>query len=73
MRGRNEVTPGDIGRRVSFQYEFPNGYVSEVVGQLEWYDEAAATFMVKDRNEALVRVPMKGVRHGRLVREPKPR
>lgn len=73
MKGRSEVTPEHVGRRVSFQYELPNGYVSEVVGQLEWYDEAAATFMVKGRGEQLVRVPMKGVRHSRLVPDPKPR
>lgn len=72
-RGRNEVRPEHAGRRVSFQYELPNGYVSEVVGTLEWYDRAAATFMVKDRRGELVRVPAKGVRHGRVVREPRPR
>ena len=69
-RGRSEVTPEHTGRRVSFQYELPNGYVGEVVGTLEWYDEAAATFVVKDRRGELVRVPAKGVRHGRVVREP---
>lgn len=72
-RGKNEVTPDHAGQRVSFQYELPNGYVSEVVGTLEWFDEAAATFMVKDRRGDLVRVPLKGVRHGRVVRSPAPR
>jgi hypothetical protein len=70
-RGRSEVTPEHAGRRVSFQYELPNGYVGEVVGTLEWYDQAAATFVVKDRRGDLVRVPAKGVRHGRVVRESK--
>lgn len=70
-RGRNEVTLDHVGRRVSFQYELPNGYVGEVVGTLEWYDQAAATFVVKDRRGELVRVPAKGVRHGRVVREPR--
>lgn len=61
------VTPDHVGRRVTFQYELPNGYVSEVVGTLEWFDEAAATFVVKDRDGRMVRVPEKGVRHGRPV------
>lgn len=52
---------------MSFQYELPNGYVSEVVGILRWFDEAARTFVVEDRNGRLVRVPAKGVRHGRPV------
>lgn len=72
-KGRNEVTPEHVGRRVSFQYELPNGYVSEVVGELEWYDEAAATFVVRDRRGDLVRVPLRGVRHGRVVRPARPR
>ena len=65
--GRNEVGPEHVGRRVSFQYELPNGYVGEVVGYVEWFDEAAQTFVVKARDESLHRVPLKGVRHGRVV------
>ena len=67
MKGQNLVTPEHVGRRVTFQYELPNGYVSEVVGVLRWYDEAAETFMVEDRKGRLVRVPAKGVRAGRPV------
>lgn len=67
-RGQNRVTPEDTGKRVTFQYELPNGYVGEVVGTLEWYDEAAATFVVKSRHGELVRVPARGVRHGKVVR-----
>ncbi len=67
-RGQNLVTPEDVGRRVTFQYELPNGYLSEVVGTLEWYDESAATFVVKRRTGELVRVPARGVRHGKVVR-----
>jgi hypothetical protein len=52
---------------VTFQYELPNGYLSEVVGILRWYDEAARTYVVEDREGRLVRVPAKGVRHGKLV------
>ena len=35
----NLVTPEDLGRRVSFQFELPNGFLSEVVGVFERYDE----------------------------------
>jgi hypothetical protein len=64
---RQQVTPGHVGRRVSFQYELPNGWVGEVVGTLEWFDEAADTFVVKDRHDRLHRVPARGVRHSRVV------
>jgi hypothetical protein len=67
MQRRSQVTPDHAGRRVTFQYELPNGYVGEVVGTLEWFDEAAQTFVVKDRHDRLVRVPLKGVRHSRVV------
>lgn len=72
MQARNAVTPEHVGRRVSFQYELPNGYVSEVVGVLKWFDEAAQTFMVEDRNGRLNRVPAKGVRHSKVVSQPNP-
>jgi hypothetical protein len=67
MRARDEVTPEHVGRRVSFQYELPNGYLSEAVGILKWFDEAAQTYMLEDRNGKLHRVPRKGVRHSRVV------
>ena len=68
QRGRqNFVTAGDLGRRVSFQFELPNGYLREVVGKLEDYDRAAQTFMVRDREGELVRVPAIRVRFGRVV------
>ena len=67
MQRRNLVTPEHAGRRVTFQYELPNGYVSEVVGILRWFDEAAHTYVVEDRDGRLVRVPEKGVRAGKPV------
>jgi hypothetical protein len=68
MRGRqNFVSPDDLGRRVSFQFELPNGFAREVVGTLEDYDRAAQTFMVRDRDGELVRVPEIRVRFGRVV------
>jgi hypothetical protein len=67
MERRNLVTPEHVGHRVTFQYELPNGYLSEVVGILRWYDDAARTYVVEDREGRLVRVPAKGVRHGKPV------
>ncbi|HJP66269.1 MAG TPA: hypothetical protein VKA30_08200 [Actinomycetota bacterium] len=65
--GFDRVRPEDVGRRVSFQYELPNGYVGEVVGTLEAWDEAANTFLVRDRNGRITRVPALGVRHSKVV------
>jgi hypothetical protein len=67
MQRRNLVTPEHAGKRVTFQYELPNGYVGEVVGMLRWFDEAARTYVVEDRNGKLVRVPEKGIRAGKPV------
>jgi hypothetical protein len=67
MQRRNLVTAEHVGHRVTFQYELPNGYVNEVVGVLKWFDDAAQTYVVEDRDGRLVRVPAKGVRHGKPV------
>jgi hypothetical protein len=64
---QNFVTPSHIGRRVSFQYELPNGYVGEAVGILEAWDEAANTYLVRNRQGELVRVPALGVRFGKII------
>ena len=56
-----------MGTRVSFQYELPNGFVGEVVGLLEAWDEPANTYLVRDRNGGLVRVPALGVRFGKVI------
>jgi hypothetical protein len=67
MRGQNFVSPEDVGRRVSFQFELPNGYLSETIGTLELYDQAAETYVVRNKRDELVRVPARGVRFGRVV------
>jgi hypothetical protein len=64
---QNLVTPKDIGRRVSFQYELPNGYVGEAVGILESWDEPANTYVVRNRAGELLRVPALGVRFGKVI------
>jgi hypothetical protein len=64
---QNLVTPKDIGRRVSFQYELPNGYVGEAVGVLEAWDEPANTFLVRNASGELVRIPALGVRFGKVI------
>ena len=64
---QNLVSPNDIGKRVSFQYELPNGYVNEAVGTLEAWDEPANTYLVRNKRGELVRVPALGVRHGKVI------
>jgi hypothetical protein len=64
---QNRVTPHDIGRRVSFQYELPNGYVGEAVGILESWDEPANTYLVRNRQGEMLRVPALGVRFGKVI------
>jgi hypothetical protein len=65
---QNFVSPEDVGKRVTFQFELPNGYLSEAVGTLELYDRAAETYLVRNRQGELIRVPARGVRFGRVVR-----
>ena len=67
MKGQNFVTPDDVGKRVSFQFELPNGFVGEAVGVLEHYDAGADTYMVRGKDGALARVPVRGVRFGKVV------
>ncbi len=67
MRPQNAVTPQDLGSRVSFQFELPNGYTSEVVGVLERWDEEAETYFVRAKDGREVRVPARGVRFGKVV------
>jgi hypothetical protein len=67
MSSRNLVTPLDVGKRVSFQFELPNGYVGEAVGLLEAFDEGAQTYLVRTRDGELARVPLRGVRFGKVV------
>ena len=64
---QNLVSPSDIGKRVSFQYELPNGDVGEAVGVLESWDEPANTYLVRNRQGELVRVPARGVRFGKVL------
>lgn len=64
---QNLVTAKDVGKRVSFQYELPNGYVGEAVGILEAWDEPANTYLVRNARDELVRVPALGVRFGKVI------
>lgn len=61
------MTPADVGKRVSFQFELPNGYLSEAVGVFERWDEQAQTYFVRKKDGAEVRVPARGVRFGKVV------
>lgn len=67
MKRANHVSPNDLGTRVSFQFELPNGYLSEVVGTLEAYDHPAETYLVRTKAGSLVRVPRRGVLFGKTV------
>ncbi|HEX6399717.1 MAG TPA: hypothetical protein VF108_04495 [Actinomycetota bacterium] len=67
MTGGNLVTREDLGKRVSFQFELPNGYLSEAVGVFERWDEQAQTYFVRKKDGAEVRVPARGVRFGKVV------
>ena len=67
MKAQNLVSAGDVGKRVSFQFELPNGFVGEAVGTLEYYDDGAATYMVRRKDGTLARVPSRAVRFGKVV------
>lgn len=61
------MTPADLGKRVTFQFELPNGFLGEAVGTLEAWDQAAETFVVRRKDGAIARVPARGVHHGKVV------
>ena len=67
MAGQNLVAREDLGRRVTFQFELPNGYLSEVVGVFERWDEEAETYFVRTKDGGEVRVPARGVRFGKVA------
>ena len=67
MQGNNLVTPQDIGRRVTFQFELPNGFLSEAVGVFERWDEQAETYFVRRKDGSEARVPRRGVRYGKVI------
>ena len=67
MLSTNLVTPQDVGMRVTFQFELPNGYLSEAVGVFERWDEGAQTYFVRRKTGEVVRVPARGVRHGKVI------
>ena len=70
MSSQNFVGPEDVGARVTFRYELPNGYVGEAVGMFVQWDDAADAYVLTDRQGRLVRVPRAGVTHGRIVAQP---
>jgi hypothetical protein len=69
MKDTNLVTPQDVGRRVTFQFELPNGYVGEAVGVFERWDDEAETYFVRKKDGSEARVPRRGVRHGKVIPE----
>jgi hypothetical protein len=73
MSATNLVTPDDLGKRVTFQFELPNGFLSEAVGNFERWDEGAETYFVRRKTGEVVRVPARGVRFGKVVQDPTPK
>ena len=73
MAGQNLVTLDDLGKRVSFQFELPNGFLGEAVGVFERWDEDAETYLVRKTDGSQARVPARGVRFGKVVDAPRPR
>jgi hypothetical protein len=69
MPGTNLVSPTDLGRRVTFQFELPNGFLGEAVGIFERWDEEAQTYFVRKKDGTEVRVPARGVRFGKVIPE----
>jgi hypothetical protein len=67
MKGQNLVKPTDLGSRVTFQFELPNGFTSEAVGVFERWDEEAQTYFVRRKDGTEVRVPARGVRFGKVI------
>ena len=67
MQKQNFVQPTDIGKRVSFQWALPNGLLQEAIGVLELFDHASETYVLRDKHDRLVRVPVRDVRFGKVV------
>ncbi len=67
---RNQVTPQHLGRRVTFQFELPNGFISEAVGVFERWDHDCETYFFRKKDGTVVRVPARGVRYGKLIPDP---
>lgn len=66
-KARNQVTPADVGARVSFQFELPNGFTTEAVGVFERWDAGAETYFIRTKDGTEVRVPARGVRYGKVI------
>jgi hypothetical protein len=60
-------THDDLGKRVTFQFELPNGFLGEAVGVFERWDEEASTYFVRKKDGTEVRVPARGVRFGKVI------
>jgi hypothetical protein len=69
MPGTNLVTPADLGKRVTFQFELPNGFRGEAAGVCERWDEEAQTYFVRKKDGTEARVPARGVRFGKVIPE----
>jgi hypothetical protein len=67
MEPTNTVTAADVGKRVTFRFILPNGMRKEAVGILEHWDEPARTYMIRNKDGEILRVPARDVQYGKLV------
>ena len=56
--GVNLVAPADVGSRVTFQFELPNGYTTEAVGVFERWDSEAETYFVRKKDGTEYEFPL---------------
>ena len=65
--GNNLVDPTTWARASRSSSSSPNGYTTEAVGVFERWDEDAQTYFVRKKDGTEVRVPARGVRHGKVI------
>lgn len=67
---RVSIKPSDVGKRVTVQYFTSDGARQEAVGFLEHAAvvEGEVIFHIRRRDDSLLKVPLRHVRAGKVVR-----
>lgn len=65
FRSANELTPADVGQRVTVRRRLPDGMASDVVGTLEEAPTEAVT--VRDRHGVSIRIPRDEIVASRII------
>lgn len=70
---RVSITPQDVGKRITLQFEDPDGSVEEAVGVFEkaTVEDGEPVLHVRRRDDTVVQVPMNRIRAGKVVRPPR--